>query len=126
MIVGVTVVWVVVAGILLVMGLGLRALATLLLLRLLWLLLLLSLSRRVGGAVAAVLGVASTSESRLVVERATLRVLAEVVSLGGAIATEGSLLRGGTVLLALSSLLSSKLVVIVIVLASILLSCGVV
>lgn len=119
-VVGIAVVWVVVTGVLLSMGLGLRALASLLLLRLLRLLLL-GLSSRVGGAVAAVLGITSTSsKSGLVMQRATLRVLAEVVGLGGSVATKGSLLGGGAILLALSLLLSTELIIVV-VLVSILL-----
>lgn len=126
-VVGVAVVGMVVARVLLAVGLRLRARSTLLLGGLRLRLLVLALSRRVGRVVSAVLAVrARTTESGLVVGGATLRVLAEAITLlGGVVAAKGSLLRRGAVLLTLRSLLA-ELLAIVAVRGSVLLVRGVV
>lgn len=106
MVIRVAVVWVVVSGVILSVSLGLRARASLLLR-----LLLLSLSDGVGGGVAAVLVLVAAAESWLVVTRAALRVLAEVIGLGGIVASKGSLLRGSALGLGMCSLLAIVLAV---------------
>jgi hypothetical protein len=123
-VVGVAVVGMVVTGILLAVWLGLRSLARLLLLlsRLLGLLLL-SLGSRVGSAVAAVLGIHSTSTKSGLVVKTTLGILAKIIRLRSSITAKLSLRSSG--LLALPSLLA-KLLAVVVVGVSVGLVCGVV
>lgn len=112
-VVGIAVVGMVITGILLAVGLGLRSLSRLLLLlsRLLGLLLL-SLGSRVGSAVAAVLGIHSTSTKSWLVVQTTLGILAKIIRLRSSIAAILSLRSSG--LLALSSLLAKLLAVVVV------------
>jgi hypothetical protein len=104
----------------LAVGLRLRAGATLLLR-----LLLLSLGDGVGGGVAAVLVVVAAAESGLVVARAALGVLAEVIALRGVVASKAPLLRGNALRLGMCSLLT-KVLAVKSVWVSVLLVCGVV
>lgn len=118
-VVGVAVVWVAISGVLPV-SLRLRTRASLLL----WLLLL-SLRDGVGSGVAAVLVLVAAAKSWLVVASSALRVLAQVISLRGVVASKGPLLRGNTLRLSVCSLLA-KVLAIKGVWVSILRVCGVV
>lgn len=105
-VVRVAVVGVIVTRVLLTVRLRLRSRSSLLLLR------LLGLAGRVRCVVAAVLGIGSTSSDAWL----TLRVLAEVVALlGGVVATKAALLGGSTVGLALTALLLTELLAVVVV-----------
>lgn len=118
-VVGVAIVWVAISGVLSV-SLRLRAGACLLLR-----LLLLSLSDGVRGGVAAVLVLIAAAKSWLAVASGALRVLAEVISLRGIVASKGPLLRGNAFWLGMCSLLAEVLAVKGIW-VSVLLVCGVV
>ena len=102
----------------------LRSLLLLSLLALLLALLLLRLRSGIGRRVATVLALAGAAESRLVVHRSALRVLAEVISLG-IVPAKRSLLRRRAVMLAMGTL-GAVLLAVVVVRISVLLVRGVV